>query len=131
MLFTDYCSRITVHGYCWPQYKNCIVTHFQQPLVVLQYNFSLSPPIAIHFLMVQYNLAPSSKSQYNIVYCNTLTQPHQSCNTMPWPAIQLPCNTISLSQYNLLPKTRSQYNGVLQYTHQSFKLFSCNTKPRL
>ena len=67
---------------------------------ILQYNYSLSPPISIHFLMLQYNLASSSKSQYNIVYCNTLTQPHQSCNTMPWLAIQLPCHTIVLSQYN-------------------------------
>ena len=72
LLFMVYCSRITIHNllftdYCWSQYKNCIATHFQQPLLVLQYNSSLSPPIAIHFLMLQYNLTPSSKSQYNIV----------------------------------------------------------------
>ena len=66
--------------------------------------------------MLQYNLAPSYKSEYNIVYCNTLTQPHQSCNTMPWLAIQLSCHTIAM-----------QYNCSLTIQFLPLKTFSCNT----
>ena len=96
---------------------------------LLQYNSSLSPPIAKHFLMLQYNLTPSSKSQYNIVlqyklspqaffsaiqfcvlqYNASTTSPSHvtiqclSCNTISLPFFSSPlsCNTIFFSsKYN-------------------------------
>ena len=88
--------------------------------------------------MLQYNLAPSSKSQYNIVYCNTLTQPHQSCNTIPWLAKQLPfpshttlqhyhvtiqylyCDTISIFQMGSSPK---QFNFCTFFFFSFFIIF--------
>ena len=77
---------------------------------LLQYNSSLSPPIGIHFLMLQYNLTPSSKSQYNIVLQYKLSPQafftaiqfcvlqHNASTTSPsHVTIQcLSCNTISL-----------------------------------
>ena len=129
-MITDYCRRPKL------QYNTIFNSHlYYNTLVVLQYNFqpicntipilqynsSLSPPIAIHFLMLQYNLALSSKSQHNIVYCTTLTQPHQSCNTMPWLAIQLSCNTIILSQYNFY---HSKPSLAIQFsTHQAISQY--------
>ena len=60
VLFTVYCSWITVHGllfmdYYWSQYKNCIATQFAYFTTTLQYNFPTSFPcntllyIAIQF----------------------------------------------------------------------------------
>ena len=90
-----YCSRITVYGllfidYCWSQYKNCIVTHFQQPLFCLAIQFLLKPSycntlfqlpsLAIHSCILQYNFlsSPSSHNtilpaiQYSLPACNTI-----------------------------------------------------------
>ena len=124
--FMDYCSRITV-GH---NTKNCIATHFQQPLVVLQYNSSLSPPIAIHFLMLQYNLTPSSKSQYNIVLQYKLS-PQAFFSAIQFCVLQynfplfsslLLYNTMTVLQYNFL-----YFKPSLQYNPIAFSPASCNT----
>ena len=122
----------TVHGYCWSQYKNCIATHFQQLLVVLQYNSSLSPPIAIHFFMLQYNLTPSSKSQYNIVLQYKLS-PQAFFSTIQYSVLQynfplfsslLLCNTMTVLQFNFLYfKPSLQYNPAIQLSP-----LHCNTR---
>ena len=127
LLFTG-----TVHGYCWSQYKNCIATHFQQPLVVLQYNSSLSHPIAIHFFMLQYNLTPSSKSQYNIVLQYKLS-PQAFFSAIQYSVLQynfplfsslLLCNIMTVLQYNFLYfKPSLQYNPAIQLSP-----LHCNTR---
>ena len=123
--FEIHCSQLTVndtvHGllftdYCWSQYKNCIATHFQQPLAVLQYNFLSSPsshntiqvlqynpsyctPVAIQSVVLQYNSSHCTLLQYTLLCCNTIlatAHPLQynllCCNTIL--ATALSCNTL-------------------------------------
>ena len=122
LLFTDtvhiYCSRVLFTvlftGTVGHNTKNCIATHFQQPLVVLQYNF-------LSLVVLQYNFLSLVVLQYNL---------HS--------LVVLQYNFLSMLQYNLTPPAihflpnqlhnLAIQSTVLQYNFQSSSLILCNTK---
>ena len=134
LLFTVNRSTVTVHGYCWSQYKKlyCNTIYLLHYCIAIQFS---------SFLPLQYTL----------VYCNTIsfltlqvTIQSKYCNTI-LPTIQyslLACNTILYCnsprlflQYNSSYSSLLLYNTkiVLQYNfHYNFSNpLSCNTIARL
>ena len=89
-------------------------------------------PRTIHFFMLQYNLTPFSKSQYNIVLQYKLS-PQAFFSAIQYSVLQynfplfssiLLCNTMTVLQYNFLYfKPSLQYNPAIQLSP-----LHCNTR---
>ena len=126
---SKYCSQLTGQCYCslYCSYllftvlftvlftgtvghntKNCIATHFQQPLVVLQYNF-------LSLVVLQYNFLSLVVLQYNFI-----------------SLVVLQYNFLSMLQYNLTPPAihflpNQLHNLAIQSAVLQYNLLYCNT----
>ena len=111
---------ITVHGYCWSQYKNCIAAQFTFFTTTLQFQL---PFLAIHSCILQYN--------FYVVCFPTILQYNVAIQFPPSLAIQSLTTTQPRLQYNFVLQLNLHYScNTIQATQAFFSTFQklyCNT----